>query len=145
VGDVGHRRGARSSFPFSTITSVFFSPCFVGSWYLIRQLEQLSSAAKKKKKNSLNSFVLLSAGIKLSELWSPPTLAMYRALAGIAAAAAVGVAAYTTYQKETERLVLEQMRLLMEQEASHTKNEPVMTLAALTDENGKRGSTKQKP
>jgi hypothetical protein len=70
---------------------------------------------------------------------------MYRALAGIAAAAAVGVAAYTTYQKETERLVLEQMRLLMEQEASHTKNEPVMTLAALTDENGKRGSTKQKP
>lgn len=55
---------------------------------------------------------------------------MYRALGGVVAAAAVGAAAYTTYQKENERLVLEQMRLLMEQEDAETKTTPVTRVAA---------------
>lgn len=48
---------------------------------------------------------------------------MLRAVAGVVAAAAVGAVAYTSYQRENERLVGEQMRQLMEEEekggASH--------------------------
>lgn len=60
---------------------------------------------------------------------------MYRAVAGVVAAAAVGAGAYVTYQKENERLVLEQIRLLMEQESAESKTGPVMTVAAPPDEN----------
>lgn len=41
---------------------------------------------------------------------------MLRAVGGLVAAAAVGAAAYTTYQQGNERLVQEQLKLLMAKE-----------------------------